>query len=129
MLDILGNAQLDSGRDVNLTDAIVDARLEVLLARATTTVQNKRHSITLVKLHEACNIEARGSDILTVLIADSDSQSINTRTGDKLGRLLDIGEEVDLIVIDTYIANGRKTVLPAILSGKQAGTFFPGSAL
>ena len=31
--------------------------------------------------------------------------------------------------IDTYIANGRKTVLPAILSGKSVGTFFPGSAL
>jgi glutamate 5-kinase len=31
--------------------------------------------------------------------------------------------------IDTYVANGRKTVLPAILEGKSVGTFFPGSAL
>ena len=31
--------------------------------------------------------------------------------------------------IDTYIANGRKKVLQAILSGKNTGTFFPGSAL
>ena len=31
--------------------------------------------------------------------------------------------------IDTYIANGRKTVLPGILAGKSVGTFFPASAL
>jgi len=31
--------------------------------------------------------------------------------------------------IDTYIANGRKTVLEALLSGRSVGTFFPGSAL
>ena len=31
--------------------------------------------------------------------------------------------------IDTYIANGRKTVLPAIVEGRPVGTFFPGSAL
>ena len=31
--------------------------------------------------------------------------------------------------IDVYIANGRKTVLPAIFAGKSVGTFFPGSAL
>lgn len=31
--------------------------------------------------------------------------------------------------IDTYIANGRKSVLPMIASGKAVGTFFPGSAL
>ena len=31
--------------------------------------------------------------------------------------------------IDTYIANGRKTVLEAVLAGKSVGTFFPGSAL
>jgi glutamate 5-kinase len=31
--------------------------------------------------------------------------------------------------IDTYIANGRKTVLPAIIEGRSVGTFFPGSAL
>jgi glutamate 5-kinase len=31
--------------------------------------------------------------------------------------------------IDTYIANGRKKVLQAILAGKNTGTFFPGSAL
>ena len=31
--------------------------------------------------------------------------------------------------IDTYIANGRKSVLPALASGKAIGTFFPGSAL
>jgi glutamate 5-kinase len=31
--------------------------------------------------------------------------------------------------IDTYIANGRKKVLTQIISGKPAGTFFPGSAL
>ena len=31
--------------------------------------------------------------------------------------------------IDTYIANGRKTVLPALLGGKSVGTFFPASAL
>jgi len=32
--------------------------------------------------------------------------------------------------IDTYIANGRKMVLPAIVDGgKSVGTFFPGSAL
>jgi glutamate 5-kinase len=31
--------------------------------------------------------------------------------------------------IDVYIANGRKKVLTQIISGKPAGTFFPGSAL
>ena len=31
--------------------------------------------------------------------------------------------------IDTYVANGRKTVLPAIFAGKSVGTFFPGEAL
>ena len=31
--------------------------------------------------------------------------------------------------IDVYIANGRKTVLTALFSGKSVGTFFPGSAL
>ena len=31
--------------------------------------------------------------------------------------------------IDAYIANGRKTVLPAVLSGSSVGTFFPASAL
>ncbi|MBQ2629404.1 MAG: glutamate 5-kinase [Kiritimatiellae bacterium] len=31
--------------------------------------------------------------------------------------------------IDTYIANGRKSVLSPILSGRSVGTFFPGSAL
>ncbi len=31
--------------------------------------------------------------------------------------------------IDTYIANGRKTVLLPLLAGKSVGTFFPGSAL
>ena len=31
--------------------------------------------------------------------------------------------------IDTYIANGRKTVLLPLLEGKSVGTFFPGSAL
>ena len=30
--------------------------------------------------------------------------------------------------IDTYIANGRKSVLSPILSGRSVGTFFPGSA-
>ena len=31
--------------------------------------------------------------------------------------------------IDTYIANGRKSVLAPLLSGRSVGTFFPGSAL
>ena len=31
--------------------------------------------------------------------------------------------------IDTYIANGRKTVLPGIIGGGSVGTFFPASAL
>lgn len=31
--------------------------------------------------------------------------------------------------IDTYIANGRKKVLAAILAGKPVGTFFPGETL
>ena len=31
--------------------------------------------------------------------------------------------------IDTYIANGRKTVFPARFAGRAVGTFFPGSAL
>lgn len=31
--------------------------------------------------------------------------------------------------IDTYIANGRRTVLPALVAGRSVGTFFPGSAL
>ena len=31
--------------------------------------------------------------------------------------------------IDTYIANGRKTVFPALFTGRSVGTFFPGSAL
>ena len=31
--------------------------------------------------------------------------------------------------IDTYIANGRKTVLEPLLAGRSVGTFFPGSAL
>ena len=31
--------------------------------------------------------------------------------------------------IDTYIANGRKSVLAPLLGGKSVGTFFPGSAL
>ena len=31
--------------------------------------------------------------------------------------------------IDAYIANGRKTVLPAVLSGSSVGTFFPASTL
>ena len=31
--------------------------------------------------------------------------------------------------IDTYIANGRKSILAALLAGKSVGTFFPGSAL
>ena len=31
--------------------------------------------------------------------------------------------------IDTYIANGRKSVLLPVIGGKSAGTFFPGSAL
>ena len=31
--------------------------------------------------------------------------------------------------VDTYIANGRKSVLVPILAGKSVGTFFPGSAL
>ena len=31
--------------------------------------------------------------------------------------------------IDTYIANGRKSVLTAIVAGKSVGTFFPASAL
>jgi len=31
--------------------------------------------------------------------------------------------------IDVYIANGRKTVLPALFAGKSVGTFFPASAL
>ena len=31
--------------------------------------------------------------------------------------------------IDTYVANGRKRVLGAIIAGKSVGTFFPGSAL
>ena len=31
--------------------------------------------------------------------------------------------------IDTYIANGRKSVLAPLLAGRSIGTFFPGSAL
>ncbi len=31
--------------------------------------------------------------------------------------------------IDTYVANGRKSVLVPLLAGKPVGTFFPGSAL
>ena len=31
--------------------------------------------------------------------------------------------------IDTYIANGRKSSLTAIFTGKNCGTYFPGSAL
>ena len=31
--------------------------------------------------------------------------------------------------IDTYIANGRKSVLLPLMDGKSLGTFFPGSAL
>ena len=31
--------------------------------------------------------------------------------------------------IDTFIANGRKSVLDSLLSGKSAGTFFPGASL
>ena len=31
--------------------------------------------------------------------------------------------------IDTYIANGRKTVFPALFADRAVGTFFPGSAL
>lgn len=31
--------------------------------------------------------------------------------------------------IDTYIANGRRSVLAAIIGGKSAGTFFPGETL
>lgn len=31
--------------------------------------------------------------------------------------------------IDTYIANGRKTVFPTLFEGRATGTFFPGSAL
>ena len=31
--------------------------------------------------------------------------------------------------IDTYIANGRKSVLAPLLAGRPVGTFFPGSAL
>ena len=31
--------------------------------------------------------------------------------------------------IDTYVANGRKSVLEPILAGRNVGTFFPGSAL
>lgn len=31
--------------------------------------------------------------------------------------------------IDTFIANGHKSVLPILASGKQIGTFFPGNAL
>ena len=31
--------------------------------------------------------------------------------------------------IDTFIANGRRSVLPDLASGKAIGTFFPGSAL
>ena len=31
--------------------------------------------------------------------------------------------------IDTYTANGRKSVLAPLLAGKSVGTFFPGSAL
>lgn len=31
--------------------------------------------------------------------------------------------------IDTYIANGRKSVLIPLIDGKSVGTFFPGSAL
>ena len=31
--------------------------------------------------------------------------------------------------IDTYIANGRKSVLASLLAGRSVGTFFPGSAL
>lgn len=31
--------------------------------------------------------------------------------------------------IDTYIANGRKSVLLSLIDGKSVGTFFPGSAL
>ena len=31
--------------------------------------------------------------------------------------------------IDTYIANGRKTVLPSLFDGRAVGTFFPGAAL
>ena len=31
--------------------------------------------------------------------------------------------------IDTYVANGRKSVLAPLLAGKSVGTFFPGSAL
>ena len=31
--------------------------------------------------------------------------------------------------VDTYIANGRKSVLVPLLAGRSVGTFFPGSAL
>ena len=31
--------------------------------------------------------------------------------------------------IDTYIANGRRKVIAALLDGKSAGTFFPGETL
>ena len=31
--------------------------------------------------------------------------------------------------LDTYVANGRKSVLAPLLAGKPVGTFFPGSAL
>jgi glutamate 5-kinase len=31
--------------------------------------------------------------------------------------------------IDTYIANGRKSVLLPLVEGRNVGTFFPGSAL
>ncbi len=31
--------------------------------------------------------------------------------------------------IDTYVANGRKSVLTVLLAGRSVGTFFPGSAL
>ncbi len=31
--------------------------------------------------------------------------------------------------IDTYIANGRRTVLEALLAGRSVGTFFPGATL
>ena len=31
--------------------------------------------------------------------------------------------------IDTFIANGRRSVLPELAAGKSIGTFFPGCAL
>ena len=99
-----------------------------------TAAELARRGVEKERLEKARELDAKGKRIPE--IANVRSAMRLVRVGEK-GSLSKGGMDSKLRAvkaavasgIDTYIANGRKTVLAPLLAGKSVGTFFPGSAL